>query len=967
MAPFDLENGPLIRFRLLRIDDDDHRLLVSLHHMVTDGTSWPLFVDELTACYAGITLAPLPMQYGKYAAWQREMLEAGSWLNHEAYWKEMLNGSLPVLDLPADHPRPQVRSLRGAICELTLSVDPTATLKAVRKNHNSTVFKLLLAAFNVLLRKVTGENDLIVGTTLTGRVPQEMTRGIGFFVNTAALRNKINGDLSFLDVLSQVQLRLDEAVLHQAYPFDEVLRRVSPVRDLNRESITAVNFTKLPPPLERRIGTLVFSEDRLFLDAENLDLTVYTQETLQGIRLICVYNSDLFEGTTVVQMLTRFQTLLEGIAADPHRAISSYRLLTAEERHHLASRRNTVRSSHPFIDFPQEEIEQSITSRFELQLKRYPHKLAVSTRTHQWTYSELNHKANQIAAAIVKSSNAVQHRIGLLFEQDAPMIAGILGTLKSGGTYIPLETSHPRDRITYMLKDSQAAAVLTDRGSIALARSLTNGTLPMINVDEVDNSSTPGPAPLVSPDTLAYILYTSGSTGTPKGVIQNHRNVLQHIRNYTNGLHLNSDDRLTLFSSCSFDAAIMDVFGALLNGATLYPMGLKEEGLLSAVDRLIAEKITIYHSTPIVFRHLFRAMTGRKDLSSVRFVVLGGEQTAKADVDLFKQYFSDQSIFVNGLGPTESTLALQYFLRHDSELVNDSVPVGYPVEKTEVLLLDEGGKPTDVYGEIGIRSSFLALGYWRKEKLTETVFLPDPEGGTRRIYRTGDMGRLFADGSIGFVGRRDSQVKIRGFRVELGEIEFVLGQHPAVRETVVLARKDPGDTAELVAYVVPSHDAAFFANDARSFLKQKLPDYMVPSAFVLLKEFPLTANGKVNRPALPAPDPSRPELEQTFVVPRNQVEKTLVQIWEELLTVEKVGILDNFFDLGGHSLLATQMVSRIRREFNTSLLLRAIFENPTIESLALHLLQQQAKASGRDDINELLAELESMSDEDAER
>jgi acyl carrier protein len=360
-------------------------------------------------------------------------------------------------------------------------------------------------------------------------------------------------------------------------------------------------------------------------------------------------------------------------------------------------------------------------------------------------------------------------------------------------------------------------------------------------------------------------------------------------------------------------------------------------------------------------------MTSRKDLSSVRFVVLGGEPTVKADVDLFKQYFSDQSIFVNGLGPTESTLALQYFLRHDSQLVNDSVPVGYPVENTEVLLLDEGGIPTDVYGEIGIRSSLLALGYWRKEKLTETAFLPDPDGGTRRIYRTGDMGRLLADGSIGFVGRKDSQVKIRGFRVELGEIEFVLGQHPAVRETVVLARRDPGDPSELVAYIVPNHDAALFANDARSFLKQKLPDYMVPSAFVLLKEFPLTANGKVDRPALPAPDPSRPELEQTFVAPRNQVEKTLVEIWEELLTLEKVGILDNFFDLGGHSLLATQLVSRIQREFNMSLLLRAIFENPTIESLALHILQGQAKVSSRDEINELLAEVESITDEDAER
>jgi len=666
-------------------------------------------------------------------------------------------------------------------------------------------------------------------------------------------------------------------------------------------------------------------------------------------------------------MLGLYRTLLENIVRNPQRALSSYRLFTAEELHHLTSQRNTVQPSHPFIEFPRQEIEQPITSRFEFQVRRNSQKMALNTRTHQWTYGELNHKADQIAAAIVKLSNAAQHRIGLLFEHDAPMIAGILGTLKSGGAYVPLETSYPRDRIAYMLKDSQATAVLVDHGSIALARSLTDGTLPLINVDEIDDSSISGPAPLVSPDSLAYILYTSGSTGTPKGVVQNHRNVLHHARNYTHALHLNSDDRLTLFSSCSCDAAMMDIFGALLNGATLYPMGLKTEGLSSAVDRLIGEKITIYHSTPVVFRYLFGTMTSGKDLSSVRVVVLGGEPTVKADVDLFKRHFSDQSIFINGLGPTESTLALQYFLSHASQLVHDSVPVGYPVENTEVLLLNEAGEPADVYGEIGIRSSLLALGYWRKEQLTETAFLPDPEGGTRRIYRTGDLGRLLPDGSIDFVGRKDSQVKIRGFRVEPGEIEFVLAQHPAVRETVVLARKDSGDSARLVAYVVPNRDATFFANDARSFLKQKLPDYMVPSAFVLLQEFPLTANGKVDRRALPAPDPSRPELEQTYVAPRDQVEKVLAEMWAELLTLEKVGILDNFFDLGGHSLLATQLVSRIRREFKTPLPLRAIFEQPTIESLALHLLQQQAKASGRDEIDELLEGLESITDETAER
>jgi amino acid adenylation domain-containing protein len=967
MAPFDLEKGPLIRFRLVRIEENDHRLLASFHHMVTDGTSWPLFVDELTACYAGQALAPLPVQYGQYAAWQKEMLQGETWRDHELYWREMLGGPLPVVDLPADHPRPQVRALRGAVYEQTLSLELTAALKGVREKHNSTLFKLLLAAFNVLLHRLTGETDLIVSTTLTGRMPPEMARGIGFFVNTAALRTSIDGDPSFVAVLNQVQSRLDEAVRHEGYPYNEVLRCVSPLRSMNREPITAVSFTKLPPPVERRIGTLVVSEDRLFLDTENLDLSVYTQDTMHGIRLICVYNADLFEPDTIKQILGQYRTLLENIVSNPQRPISAYELLSDAERRHLASRTNSVRSNQPFIVFQQEEIEQSIASRFESQVDRYSDKTAIKTKTHQWSYGKLNHKANQIAATIVKLSSGREQRVGLLFEHDGPMIAAILGTLKSGATYIPLETFHPADRISYMLQDSQATAIVTDSGSMPLARSLSSGKLPLINVDEIDGSNTLAPASPISPDTLAYILYTSGSTGTPKGVMQNHRNVLRHIRNYTNSLHINADDRLTLFSSCGFDAAIMDIFGALLNGATLYPMGLREEGISSAVvDRLISQKITVYHSTPSVFRHLFHTSPGGTDLSSVRIVVFGGEQTLKGDVDLFNRCFSEHTILVNGLGPTECTLALQYFIRHDDRAVNELVPVGYPVENTEVLLLDQAGEPTDVYGEIGIKGPGLALGYWGREELTDIAFVPDPTGGTGRTYRTGDMGRLLPDGSIGFVGRKDAQVKIRGFRVEPGEVEFVLGKHPAVQETAVVTREDASGTSALVAYVVPKQGVVFFATEARSFLKKQLPDYMVPSAFVLLEIFPLTANGKVDRRALPAPDSTRPELEQPFVAPRNQVEEVLANIWAEILALDKVGVCDNFFDLGGHSLLATRLVSRIQRELNLPVSLRDIFENPTIESLARRLLRQSG-ASTAGEIDELLSELESISDESAER
>ena len=965
LAPFDLENGPLVRFCVISLGADDHRLFVALHHLVFDGGSWPVFFNELVLAYTGEPIAPVSIQYRDYVIWQNSMLESNAWADSELYWKKLLAEETSGLDLPTDYPRPLMRSLRGAVCAHLLSAKLMASLRAVSRRCNSSLFKTLLAAFYILLQKHTGEEDFIVRTTLTGRALQEVMQGIGFYVNTAMLRTQFDGDPSFMDVLSQVHKVLDAAVMHQAYPFDEAIRHVKPVRQRSRSSATTVNFTKMPASLKRRVGDLVFSDSRVFLEAGPLDLGVYSQETPEGVLLTCVYSTDLFERATINRLLGHYQTLLEHIVTNPECPISNYRLVKAEEIRDLASRRNLVQPTLPFVDFPKQEIEQSITARFEFQVKQFPHKLAVKTRTQQWTYSELNNKAGDITAAIMRLLNATPQRIGLVFGHGAPMIAGILGVLKSGATYVPLAPSQPRDRLTHVLEDSQATALVTDSENVDLARRLTHGDLPIINIDEVKSSSLPHTIATVSPDVLAYILYTSGSTGTPKGVVQNHRNVLHHIRTYTNSLHLNATDRLSLFSHYSFDAAVMDIFGALLNGGTLYPCDVRNEDSEDLINWLADERITVYHSTPTLFRHLFARGAGQKGLTAIRMVVLGGEPALAADVALFKQYFSRDALLVNGLGPTESTLALQYFIDHNTEITTDVVKVGYSVEGTEILLLDDAGEPGDLHGEVAIKSSHMALGYWRRPDLTAKAFRVDPDGESKRIYRTGDIGRRFVDGSIGFCGRKDFQVKIRGFRIELGEIEAVLAQHPAVRESVVVTKEDNVGDKRLIAYIVPQK-SALAASELRAYLHAKLPDYMVPSTLVVLESLPVTPNGKVDRKALPSPDRNSTDLEQAYVAPRNSVEEIIAGIWAETLGIKRIGVHDNFFDLGGHSLKATQVISRLRKVFRSEMPLRHLFEYPTIAELTAAIDSKTIEEITGEKLEQLLNVLESMSDEAAQ-
>ncbi len=953
LQPFDLKNDCLIRGTLLRLQDQNHILLLTLHHIISDGWSMNLLRQELGTLYSAFSnnqpspLPNLPIQYADFAYWQQEWLTREIYQKHLSYWKKQLDGAPPLLELPLDYARPTLQTFTGKKHSQHLSKCLSETLKTLSQNEGVTLFMTLLAAFNVLLYRYTGTEDILVGTPVAGRNRSEVEPLIGFFINTLVLRTDLKGNPSFQELLSRVKEVTLGAYEHQEMPFEKLVEELQPERSLSYNPLFQVWFNMVnlkfkPLELPDLTVELLSSSEA----ASKFDITLYVREQSESITLDWVYNRELFNPETITGMAERFQTLLESIIAAPDQSISNLCILSQTEHQRGYQFKSRVCLDKPFTEFPKTAIDQSISDRFSEQVNQYPDHIAIHTKNHQWTYRRLNDQANAIAQTLQQRCGENYQRIALLLEQDAPAIAAILGVLKSGKTYIPLDPSYPRLRLTYNLEDSQATAILTNNTNLAFAQQLTSENIHLINIDEIDLENAGDQINLsVSPDTPAYILYTSGSTGQPKGVVQNHRNVLHFIRNYTNNLHIAPDDKLTLLASYSFDAAVMDIFAALLNGATLCPFDIKAEGFTKLSQWLTQQKITIYHSTPTVYRHfidgLSRLLQSEKlAFPQIRLVVLGGEEVVKKDVELSQNYFSKKCILVNGYGCTESSFNLLHLINHDTVIPGQAVPVGYPFEETEILLLNHAGINAQIYGEIAIRSSYIALEYWQKPELTQAVFLPDPDGGNRRIYRTGDLGRLRPNGTIEFLGRRDFQVKLRGFRIELGEIETTLLQYSAVRETIVIASPDNFGNKQLVAYVVPQSESIPTSLELRNFLKDRLPHYMVPATFVMLDALPLTPNGKVNRRALPKPDVTKLESEDTAIAPRNELELQLIKIWENVLKTQPISILDNFFELGGHSLLAVQLFSEINKIIGQDLPIATLFQAPTVEELA-HILRQK--------------------------
>lgn len=596
---------------------------------------------------------------------------------------------------------------------------------------------------------------------------------------------------------------------------------------------------------------------------------------------------------------------------------------------------------HKFIEFRKEEIEQAITRRFDAQAARYSDRCAIKTRNSRFTYNQLREAANRVARAILKDRTGGPEPVALLMENGIPILMGIIGTLKAGKMYVPLDPSYPRERIDAMLQDSQTEIIVTNSANLALAKECSEGKRQILNVDGLDRELSAENLSLpLSPDSLAYILYTSGSTGEPKGVVQNHRNILYKTMRYTNDLQLTADDRIALLSPCTFSLSVGFIFGALLNGACLYPVDVKGQGLPQLSSWLSDERITVYNSVPTVFRHFVDTLPTEESFPELRLIHLGGEPVKAGDIELFKKHFSSECILLHHWGSNETGTIAQCFIDKQTPIHGNTAPAGRAAEESEVFVIGDDGTRLGFnrVGEIAVKSRFLAVEYWRKPHLTQSAFLPDPSDGEEKIYRTGDLGLIRPDGSIEHHGRKDFQIKIRGQKVELIEIESALVRHAAIKEAAVSALPDHSGDARLVAYVVPSESGELSNKELRQFLQGRLPEYMIPSVFVMLAALPVMPNGKLDRHALPAPSDERID-SADFVLPKGNVQYKLVQIWEKLLNVHPISIDDNFFDAGGNSLLLVKLHGELQESFGVDIPMVELFAYPTITAQAEYLCE----------------------------
>ena len=942
-APFCLQTGPLLRVHILETAADDHRLVIVIHHIISDAWSMSILFQELAYLYGCCcktetsALDNLKIQYADFSAWQREWLQGAELDRQLSYWRTNLADAPPLLELPTDRARPVRQTYAGKHVKRRASAELMQQLQMLIQPLGISMFMLMQTAFSVLLARYSGTVDIVMGTPIAGRRHEELEPLIGFFLNTLVLRNNLSGNPAFIDLLKQTRSTTLTAYEHQDVPFEKLVEDLRPERELSHSPIFQVLFNLRAVSDESiSLHELEVEFDVIERNTAKLDLSLSVDESPQGLSINFEYNTDLFDTCTIEGMADAYLALLDAIAANPQQAIGELPLLSDAELEQQRLAEHSLRPASPFTKFVADALNHSIVERFETQVSAHGEQTAAHSPNLSWTYRELNAQANKVAHALIASGATAGDRAGILLSQDVAMLAGLLGTLKAGLAYVPLDPEAPTARHQQIAAEAGLKIIVTDSNHLALAKQSVGPDMAVINVDPDGTGNTTNPDVNISPDSLAYILFTSGSTGTPKGVMQSHQNVLHHCRTYSNAAHLGASDRLTLLPPYGFDAAVMDIFGALLNGACLYPIDLRNEtDPLGVANRVAAEGITVFHSTPTVFRFLLERDIDI-DLTSVRLVVLGGEEARSSDFELFCKLFTDNAVFINGLGPSESTLALQYFARRDSRLPGLMVPVGRAVNDTAVVLLDDAGNPSGICGELAIRSRYVTPGYWNAPELSAAALQATDEPDVR-LYRTGDHARYLADGQLIFTGRKDAQIKLRGHRIEVGEIEAVLTGNASVDNCVVVLRSDRAGTPQLVAYLTSTDNAPTDTAELRNFIRTRLPAYMVPAGIVCLDALPMTASGKIDRARLP--EPAWEAGPDEFVAPRTPAEQALAEIWADILNLKQVGVHDDFFALGGHSLLATQIFARIRDSLQVELPLRAIFSTPTIEGLATQILK----------------------------
>ena len=971
LRPFDLEHGPLIRASLIRLGQVEHVMTLTMHHIVCDGWSFGILVMELNSLYrafqaGGSPQLPEPsIQYADYAHWQRDRVQGPHLRNQMEYWRAQLAPAGSGPDLPVDRQRPAVETNRGACHGFELPIDLSENIRALGRSHDATLFMVLLAAFNALLYRYTGQEEVWVGSPVAGRSKTELNGLIGLFVNTLVMRTRVDGGQSFRELLERVRETTLGAYSNQEVPFESLVEALQPQRSLSYSPLFQVMFVLQEDPTHGfDLPGLRVEPMEIHGGTAKFDLTLFVTPESDMMRCLFEYNRDLFEAGTIARMAAHFRVLLKGVVERPDLPLSAHPLLgEAEEKRILLEWNDT------FADDPR---DLCIHHLFELQAARTPDAVSLVFENERLSYHELNARANRLARYLRRLGVGPEELVGLCMERSPEMIVAMLGILKAGGAYVPLDPSYPAERLAVMVEDSGVRVIITqskfrdqrsevrgqtdrneegkkggrrkaeggildpgpwtrDPGPLPPTSNLQPPTMICLDTDwpKIAQESDENPAVDLDPSNLAYVLFTSGSTGRPKGIAIEHRSVTALLQWAKRIFPAKDMDGMLASTSISWDLSVFELFTTLASGGTI----ILAQNALQLPELPDAGWVTLINTVPSAISELLHSEAIPE---SVRTINLAGEPLPKQLVDRLYGLPSVERVF-DLYGPGEDTTYSTFALRHPG----GPETIGRPIANSRTYLLDPFflPVPTGVTGQLFMGGGGLARGYFHRPEMTAESFVPDPYGRQHgaRLYKTGDMASYLPDGTIRFLGRMDHQVKIRGFRVELGEIQAALSRYPALKESIVVVREDVPGQKRLVGYAVADRKPWPNAGDLRRFLQQKLPDYMVPSAFVLMEALPMTPNGKVDRRALPAPDNTRAGSEIPYAGPRDSTEETLAGIWRELLGCDQVGIHDDFFTLGGHSLLATRMISRVREVFHVEISVREVFQATTISGLAERL------------------------------
>ena len=938
--PIDLARAPMLRAILVRLAENDHALVVITHRIAFDDWSNELLWREFAALYSAFLkgescpFPELPIQYADYALWQHRWPQAKILDKQLDYWKKQLDG-IPTLQLPTDHSRSSSHSYQGAVRSSFLSKTLTEQLKALSRQEGVTLFVTLLAAFQTLLFRYSGQDDFAVGTPITGRNHAEIQDLIGCFENKLVLRSDLGGNPTFRELLKRVRELTLGAYERHDLPFEKLLQDIKPERNLNQAPLFQVLFALQDIPAQPlKIPGLDVRRGNVDRHIAIYDLSFSLQDEPDGLKQSLVYSTDLFEAATMERLLAHYEVLLEGVVADPDQRILQLPILPRAEWQQVGVDWNNTAKSFPG--------EKCIHSLFEAQARLTPDAVAVVSEVERLTYRELDERSNRLARYLRNMRVGADVPVGICVDRSMEMMVGILGILKAGGAYLPLDPAYPIERIRFMLEDTKAPVLLTSQ-RLAVRSQMSFTNVVCLDTDWAEIAAESGmnlPVEETS-DKLAYVNYTSGTTGTPKGVLIAHRALVNASLAAVFHYDLKESDRVLQFASPSFDVAAEEMFPTWVAGGVLVmkpnPM-LSIAEFVAFLDREMVSVVNI----PAPYWHQWVAELEYSAMAipqALRLVVVGSDRVAPEKVRIWHKVVGDDVRLINAYGCTEATITTTMFeaVPHRADQALTEVPIGRPMSNTKVYILDAALNPVPIGipGELHIGGAGVARGYLNNPALSADKFIHDPFGAEHgRLYKTGDLARYLSDGNIELLGRMDTRVKVRGFRIEVEEIEAVLAQHSLVRESVVRAWQDEIKETRLVAYVVLTQPEVSSADDLRAFLREKLPDYMVPSIITFLTSLPLTANGKIDRAALPIPETPTAALQAGFVAARTSVETTLTRLWADVLVMKQVGVRDNFFDHGGHSLLAVKLIGQIEKAFGKKLPVAALFQAPTVEQFA---------------------------------